>query len=269
MSDDVGDEEEDQGTLRDAAEYACSVTWFPASCVKRARACRSTCDRSSTIPSRVEPAAAPDSPTVRAGSGRSRVTETISAGAVSGRMSSPHAARSAVQHVVRDPGDRAVDRRVDVGSGRRADVERRRLIPGELVPDEARARAEDALEQAPQQSLVAAAAEWVERQRSVVHRVVADRGHAVPFDRQLQPSAPCVATISGSGGRTAAAAPGAGEVAAVRSAPLGPKAVTTSVTSPTTTRSALQIGGAGGRNAARLAGHGEWRQGPGPASAGR
>ena len=68
VPDDVGDEEEDQGTLRDAAGYACSVTWFPASCVKRARACRSTCDRSSTIPSRVEPAAT-DSPTVRAGSG--------------------------------------------------------------------------------------------------------------------------------------------------------------------------------------------------------
>ena len=53
---------------------------------------------------------------------------------------------------------------------------------------EARAsRAEDAVDEPAEQSLVAAAAERLERERAVARGVVADRGDAVLLDRELEP----------------------------------------------------------------------------------
>ena len=87
-----------------------------------------------------------------------------------------------------DADDGAVDGRVDVGSRRGADVERRRRAAVELVPDGmSAAAAEDRMEHALDEPLVALTADRRERERAVARRVVADRGEMRLRDRHLQP----------------------------------------------------------------------------------
>jgi hypothetical protein len=82
-ADDVGDEENLQGRASVAAGCTSIETWFPASCVYRARAWRSTPEKSRTVPI-LERAAATAEPTERAGSGRRCVSVTTREGAVAG-----------------------------------------------------------------------------------------------------------------------------------------------------------------------------------------
>src|SRR5205814_8271320 len=74
-ADDVGHEQEFQGSVRVGAPRSSIETWFPASCVKRASAWCSTLERSSTRPTFVVEAAMAE-PTVNPGSATSRVRET-------------------------------------------------------------------------------------------------------------------------------------------------------------------------------------------------
>ena len=71
----VGEKEDSQGIDSVAAGYTEIVTPFPASVVKRASACCSSLARSATVPIR-DVAAASESPTLSAGSGRSCAIET-------------------------------------------------------------------------------------------------------------------------------------------------------------------------------------------------
>src|SRR5262249_30333794 len=82
----IGDEEDPQGKPTVAAGFTSSATWLPASCVNRASACFSTCERSITRPIFVFDAATVE-PTVSAGSGVSCVNDTTSDGAADGWMS--------------------------------------------------------------------------------------------------------------------------------------------------------------------------------------
>ena len=95
-----------------------------------------------------------------------------------------------VQNVRRDPDDRAVNRRVDVGARNRADVERARRRPAapaeRVVAQAARAGAEEAPCDAVDEALVRLAPDGVERERTVAGGVIADRGHAALRDRELE-----------------------------------------------------------------------------------
>src|SRR6185295_968924 len=85
-ADDITDEEDPQRTDSSAAGRTDSETLLPASCVYRASACRSTEVRSTIMPTFVT-AFLTFEPTVRAGSARRCIIETITEGASSGRMS--------------------------------------------------------------------------------------------------------------------------------------------------------------------------------------
>ena len=90
-----------------------------------------------------------------------------------------------------DPDDRAVDRRVDVGAGRGADVERRgrtaRGRPGAGTSAASRRRRRRPCARAASAALRSPACRPAsERERAVGGAVVADRRHAALVDRQLQ-----------------------------------------------------------------------------------
>ena len=106
--------------------------------------------------------------------------ETTSDGASVGSMSTRCPCAPVEDHVL-DRRDRAVDRRVDVGAGRGAHVERRgrrALAPGELVPARAAATPRRrSCGRALQQPLVHLAAERLEGECAVATALVADRGH--------------------------------------------------------------------------------------------
>src|SRR6266545_3395275 len=85
--------------------------------------------------------------------------------------------------------DGAVDRRIDIGAGRGADVECRvrGTVTTELEPGRAAAAAaEDLVNGAQEGALVALPADWIERKRTVARGMEADRGHATLVDRQLE-----------------------------------------------------------------------------------
>src|SRR5207237_4249083 len=85
-ADDVGDEEDPQGTESEAAGWTSSETWLPASRVYRASASCSTLERSRTVPIFDVPAAT-EEPTVSDGSARTWVSDTIEDGTLVGWMS--------------------------------------------------------------------------------------------------------------------------------------------------------------------------------------
>jgi hypothetical protein len=100
----------------------------------------------------------------------------------------PAPERSSADDVVADPDDDAVHGRVHVRSGRRTDVEDRRgrAVAPELVPGETRFVAScEPADEPSEEPLVGLLADRLERQRAVVHGVVADRGDALLCDRDV------------------------------------------------------------------------------------
>ena len=189
-AEDVGDEEDSQGS-ESVAGWISIATWFPASVVTRARAWRSTWAKSMIVPT-LEVVAPTVEPTVRFGSGRTCVSETTSDGVAARLDVDPRAHVLPGQHVRRDPDDPAVDRRVDVGPGRRADVERgggRAGAAAEHVVAQAVAAAvaEQAASDTPDEALVQLAPDRPQRERAVAGGVVADRGQPALGDREQQP----------------------------------------------------------------------------------
>jgi hypothetical protein len=95
----------------------------------------------------------------------------------------------AVDDVVAEPYDSSVDRRIDVGPGSCPDVQgaRRRAVAAAqlVVRNPASAAAEDAVEGAREEPLIGLAAERIDGKRVVAGAVVADRGHVLLVDRQL------------------------------------------------------------------------------------
>ena len=83
----------------------------------------------------------------------------------------PGAVVLAVEDVRRDSDDRAVDRRVDVGAGRRADVERggrgAHAAVENVVAQAGRAAAEEVSRHAADEALVDLVADGIERERAV------------------------------------------------------------------------------------------------------
>jgi hypothetical protein len=96
------------------------------------------------------------------------------------------------QHIRRDGDDPAVDRRVDVGPGRRTDIERgrgRAGAPAEHVVAQTvgAAVAEQAACDTPDEALVQLAPDRPQGERAVAGGVVADRGQPALGDRKQQP----------------------------------------------------------------------------------
>ena len=135
-----------------------------------------------TVPSFDDPAAT-FAPTVSAGSGRTFWIETTSDGADDGRSSISDADLAPRDDLVADRDDGPVDRRVDVGSGDGADVERAQRAARELVPREAAPRrARDPAPEPCEQPLVRLRADGLEDERAVLAPVEADRRDAALRD---------------------------------------------------------------------------------------
>ena len=169
-AEDVGEEEDSQFRTSDAAGRSSTDTWLPASFVYRASACRSTARGSTTVP--MLRRAADD---VRADLERrigTQLRERDDERRRALRLDvDARAEAMAGDDVRRDADDGAVDRRVHVGAGRRADVERGRRAAVELVPDRmSAAAAEDLVEHALHDAFVALLPERRERHRAVGRR---------------------------------------------------------------------------------------------------
>ena len=236
-AEDVGDEEDDQGS-ESVAGWTSTATWLPASVVTRARAWRSTRAKSMIVPT-FEVVAPTVEPTVRFGSGRRCVSETTSDGVAARLDVDPRAHVLPGQDVRRDRDDPAVDRRVDVGPGRRADVERGRGGAGAaaehvVAQPVAAAVAEQAAGHTPDEALVQLAPDRPQRERAVAGGVVADRGQPALGDRQQQPDRSHQRDDLWPGGPAGSnRVAGAGAAVGTARVPPDPKAVRSNVISAT------------------------------------
>ena len=136
-----------------------------------------------TVPSLDAPAAT-FAPTVSSGSGRTFWIETTSEGANVGRSSISAPDDVAGDDLVADGDDGPVDRRVDVRSRDRADIERAERAARELVPREtALRRPRDPAPESREQSLVSLRADGLQLERSLRAAVEADGRDAALRDR--------------------------------------------------------------------------------------
>ena len=192
-----------------AAGWTSTSTWLPASCVYRASACCST-------PREVEHAA---ELRPRCGDGRADGERRVGAEPARPRRrrdGAPVGSMSILEPYVRplrtsrETDDGAVGRRVHVGAGRRADVERG--VDGPLPPAAGtsaatRRRPPIAGAGAGRDTLVRLPTDRRERERAARAAVVAERRHRRPVDRKLEVERAVARDDLGRGGPAGAAAP--------------------------------------------------------------